>query len=223
MKASISLRLFLLLLFLPSLLLTGQDIGSEIKIRVSTEDAKVRFKASLDSPVVGTVAIGEIFTPEKTEGEWYRISFTNKESGFTISGFINQKDIEVQGEKPEIEKKPEKQSLNPTLHTTPSTTQQESIAPDDYRHNLSGKITYTTTDFKFEYKILDICVHYQEFGALTLRDPLEGAIKKGMQNFEKKIIQLGGDAVIGLRFEFANRTQKDEGRLLIYGTVVKFK
>ena len=67
------------MLVLPSLLLAGQDIGSEIKIRVSAEDAKVRFKASPDSPVVGTVAVGEIFTPEKTEGEWYRISFTNKE------------------------------------------------------------------------------------------------------------------------------------------------
>ncbi len=223
MKASISLRLFLLLLFLPSLLLTGQDIGSEIKIRVSTEDAKVRFKASLDSPVVGTVAIGEIFTPEKTEGEWYRISFTNKESGFTISGFINQENIEVLGEKPKIEKNTDKLSLNPTPRTTPSTILQDSIAPDNYRYNMSGKIVCTTTDFKFEYEIIDICVHYQEFGTLTLRDPLEGAINKGMQNFEKKIIQLGGDAVIGLRFEFANRTQKDEGRLLIYGTAIKFK
>jgi len=203
--------------------MAGQGINSETKIKVSVDEAKVRFKASPDSPVVGTVIKGEVFTTEKTEGKWYRISFMDKSSGFEVSGFINQEDIEVQGEKPKTEEKTDKPSLNPTLHTTPSPILQESIAPDDYRYNMSGKIIYTTTDFRFEYKIIDICVHYQEFGTLTLKDPLEGAISKGMQSFEKKVIQSGGDAVVGLRFEFANRTQKDEGRLLIYGTVVKFK
>ena len=223
MKKSIHVVLLILILVLPSFLFSGGGIDSENKILVRADEAKVRFKASPDSLVVGIVIKGDIFIPEKTEGEWYRISFLNKESGFSVSGYINKKDIEVQGEKPEIEENLDKLSLNPTLKTTSGPILQESIAPDNYKYSVSGKITYTTTDLKFEYEIIDICVHYQEFGTMTLLDPLENAINKGVKNFEKKVIQLGGDAVVGFRFEFANRTQKDEGRLLIYGTVIKFK
>ena len=44
-----------------------------------------------------------------------------------------------------------------------------------------------------------------------------------MKEFEEKVIHIGGDAVVGLNYQFVNLREKDEGRLLIYGTVVKFK
>jgi hypothetical protein len=85
------------------------------------------------------------------------------------------------------------------------------------------KIIYTTTDLKIDYEVVGILSHYQEFASFGLKDPLLGAIKKGTEEFEKKAAEAGADAVVGIRYEFANRTEKDEGRLLIYGTMVKFK
>jgi hypothetical protein len=85
------------------------------------------------------------------------------------------------------------------------------------------KIIYTTADLKIDYEVVGILSHYQEFASFGLKDPLLGAIKKGTEEFEKKSAEAGADAVVGIRYEFANRTEKDEGRLLIYGTVVKFK
>ena len=84
-------------------------------------------------------------------------------------------------------------------------------------------IIYTTTDLRCEYEIIGVVTHYQQFGRFGFKDPLEGALKKGMEKFEESVKEAGGDAVVGLRYNFANRTQKDEGRLLIYGTVVKLK
>ena len=85
------------------------------------------------------------------------------------------------------------------------------------------QIICTTADLNLEYEIIGVITHYQEFAAFGFKDPLVGALNKGMEKFQENVIQAGGDAVVGLRYNFANRTQKDEGRLLIYGTAVKIK
>lgn len=84
-------------------------------------------------------------------------------------------------------------------------------------------IILTTADLKQDYEIIAVITHYQQFAKLSMKDPLLGALKKGMEDFEKKVIDAGADAVVGLRFHFENPSQGEEGRLLIYGTAVKLK
>jgi len=208
----------LILLIFSLLILTGVGYESIMKIKVKAESAKVRFEASMNSGVVANVGKGEIFTIDIKEGEWYKISFLDKKTGFNLTGFIHQNEVELL-EKKSVTSKATEDSLS----SVPKEIVTGKRAPDNLRFSISKKITYTTTDFKYEYEIIGICTHYQEFASLSLRDPLVGALKKGMKEFEKKVIKMRGDAVVGLRYNFANRTQKDEGRLLIYGTVVKFK
>jgi hypothetical protein len=93
------------------------------------------------------------------------------------------------------------------------------IATQDAKPN----IIYTTADLKSDYDIIGVITHYQEFAKLSMKDPLLGALKKGMEGFEKKVIEAGANAVVGLRYQFTNPTKEEEGRLLIYGTAVKTK
>lgn len=214
MTSLISKRQFtcLFLTIISLLIFTGINSGSNLKVKVKVDEAKIRFDASLESEVVHTVKIGSILKAEEKVGEWYQVTITPQEYGFAISGYIHESEIEIIKEKIE----------NYTIREANLIVGGKK-APESYRYSVSGKLIYTTADIDYEYEILGIVTHYQEFGVLTLRDPLEGAIKSGMGQFEKKAIKMGGDAVVGLRYNFANRTQKDEGRLLIYGTVVRFK
>jgi len=227
MKIKILLKdsvIFISLLFIFSIFLVGMSYISDLKIRVKVDNAKIRFKPSFESSVVTTVSKGEILEIDKREGEWYRVTLPSDESGFALSGYIHQSEGDVLGEKPiqeEVVKESPKRIITEDI-SMPVVI--ERTAPREFRYSVSGKIIYTTADLKYEYEIIGVATHYQELGvSLTFRDPLEGAIKEGMKRFEKKVIEMGGDAVVGLRYNFANRTVKDEGRLLIYGTVVKFK
>jgi len=224
MKIKISLKcsvIFLSLLFIFLIFLAAASYGSNQTIRVKVDNAKIRFKPLFDSSVVTTVSKGDILEIVKKEEEWYQVTLHSDESGFTLSGYIHQSEVDILGERPiqeEVEKEPTK------INDISKSEVIEQTAPPELRYSVSGKIIYTTADLKYEYEIIGLATHYQELSvSLSLRDPLEGAIKEGMKRFEKKVIEMGGDAVVGLRYNFANRTVKDEGRLLIYGTVVKFK
>ena len=224
MKIKISLKcsvIFLSLLFIFLIFLAAASYGSNQTIRVKVDNAKIRFKPLFDSSVVTTVSKGDILEIVKKEGEWYQVTLHSDESGFTLSGYIHQSEVDILGERPiqeEVEKEPTK------IIDISKSEVIEQTAPPELRYSVSGKIIYTTADLKYEYEIIGLATHYQELSvSLSFRDPLEGAIKEGMKRFEKKVIEMGGDAVVGLRYNFANRTVKDEGRLLIYGTVVKFK
>jgi len=85
------------------------------------------------------------------------------------------------------------------------------------------KIICTTENLKTDYEILGIITQEQDYATFKIKDPLSGAIKKGMEEFEKKAVAAGADAVVGIRYSFSNRTESDQGRVLIYGTAVKFK
>jgi hypothetical protein len=81
----------------------------------------------------------------------------------------------------------------------------------------------TTADLKQDYEVIGVLTHYQELEFGWSGDPLEGAIREGSEKFQEKALEAGATAVIGVRFEFENRNDKDEGRLLIYGTGVRLR
>ena len=64
---------------------------------------------------------------------------------------------------------------------------------------------------------------YQQFQDFSLKgDPLQNAVVEGLKKMRVVAERHDADAVIGTRIEFANRTSKDEGRVLVYGTLVRF-
>jgi uncharacterized protein YbjQ (UPF0145 family) len=208
-------------------------LEAELKIKAKNDRSKIYYSASAQSAEIKVVEKGVVLESEKKEGEWYQVSFQDK-SGFTISGYIHQNDIEFIDDKSisspikaQAQVSDSQADAKPSV-SIPTESPDKSqvlaqVAPDSLRYRATGKVLMTTSDIHYEYDIVGLLTHYQEFGTFTLRDPLEGAIKKGTEEFEKKAAKMGGDAVIGLRYEFANRTEKDEGRLLIYGTVIKFR
>lgn len=200
-----------LMLFLFSQTLVAS--ASEVNIRVTVQEAKIRFDASSESDVVSAAKNGEILAAEEKLGEWYKVTYTSKESGFTLTGYVHESEIQILGQDPAVQSAPQ------------ADIQPESVmlAPSSFRQNESGSVICSTLDFRYEYEIIGVIFHYQEFGALTLRDPLLSAVNTGLKKFKEKAAKMGGDAVIGLRFLFSNRTQKDEGRVLVYGTVIRFR
>jgi len=208
-------------------IIIGNSYSSTIKIVVKTDNAKIRFKASVESSVVATVEKDQILNSKRKEGNWYSVTLENYKSGFDVSGYIHENDVEPLREQSATEisevKTSKKSIPSNTGESITESISMKRTAPSYLKYSESGKITYTTTDLVYHYEIVGVVACYQEFGSLTIKDPLERAIEKGMKKFEKRVIERGGDAVVGLRFNFASRTSKDEGRLLIYGTVVKFR
>jgi len=208
-------------------ILIGYSYSSAIKIVVKVDNAKIRFESSFESSVVATVEKDTILKSDKKEGEWYSVTLEKYKSGFNVSGYIHENDVELFREVSALEtsniETPNKTDKSNISREISEPEKIKSTAPSYLKYSESGKITYTTTDLVYPYEIVGIVACYQEFGTLTIKDPLERAIEKGMKKFEKRVIDKGGDAVVGLRFNFASRTSKDEGRLLIYGTVVKFR
>jgi hypothetical protein len=87
-----------------------------------------------------------------------------------------------------------------------------------------ANLIVTTADLHQEYEIVGVIVIYQEASAFSFKgDPVENAIKKGQETLFDKAKAMKADAVVGYRIEFASRTQKDEGRVLVYGTAVRLK
>lgn len=88
----------------------------------------------------------------------------------------------------------------------------------------AGLLTSTTEDIGQPYKVIDgACVYSQASGFSFKGDPIEGAIAKAFEKMEVIAKKAGADALVGFDIDFANRTQKDEGRVVLCGTLVKFK
>ena len=203
--------LFVLLFFFFSQ--TFASLTSGVNVRIIVDEAKIRLEPSTESEVISSAKKEEVLEAEEKFGEWYKVTYTSGESGFTLSGYIHESEIQI------LEQHPVTQSA-PSAYIQPNGGQ---MAPSYLRQKETGTVICSTLDFKYEHEIIGELVHYQEFGVLTLKDALESAINKGLKKFKEKAVEMGGDAVIGLRFLFANRTQKDEGRVLVYGTVIRFK
>lgn len=54
-----------------------------------------------------------------------------------------------------------------------------------------------------------------------LQDPLVVSVDRALTSIEEQAVMLGGNAVIGLTITFENRTEVDEGRVMVYGMVVR--
>lgn len=67
-----------------------------------------------------------------------------------------------------------------------------------------------------------LCVYQEAKGFSFKTDPIEGAIQGAFTQMEARAAELGADALVGFDIDFANRTQKDEGRVVLCGTLVKF-
>lgn len=82
---------------------------------------------------------------------------------------------------------------------------------------------YTIENIGRPYTPLEgLCVYQEAKGFSFKVDPIEGAIKGAFAQMEARATEIGADALIGFDVDFANRTQKDEGRVVLCGTLVKY-
>ncbi len=85
------------------------------------------------------------------------------------------------------------------------------------------KIIYTTLDVKQDYEIISVIAALQDIGGTVMGDPVAKAYKSAWEKFEAASKTFGADAVVGVRIELQNTSSAVVGRLMIYGTAVKFK
>jgi hypothetical protein len=78
---------------------------SEWKLRVAIENAALRQKPDLASPIVATVAKGTILNSNEVEGAWFRVSIARGKEGAAVVGYIASNEVEILEEK--IKRPPE--------------------------------------------------------------------------------------------------------------------
>jgi hypothetical protein len=84
------------------------------------------------------------------------------------------------------------------------------------------KVIYTTLDVKQDYEIISIIAAPVDISP-GFGNPITKAYKSAWELFEANSKSSGADAVVGVRIELQNINSTVVGRLLIYGTAVKFK
>jgi uncharacterized protein YbjQ (UPF0145 family) len=86
------------------------------------------------------------------------------------------------------------------------------------------KIVYTTLDVKQNYEIIQIIAATEDIiGASGLRyTAVEKAYNATWEKLMKTAETVGADAVVGVRVEMENMNSEFVGRILIYGTAVKY-
>ena len=87
----------------------------------------------------------------------------------------------------------------------------------------SKSIIYTTLDVKQDYEIISIIAAPVDIVGTIMGDPVAKAYKSAWEKFEAFSKSIGADAVVGVRIEIQNMNANIVGRLMIYGTAVKFK
>ena len=83
-------------------------------------------------------------------------------------------------------------------------------------------ITYTTLDVKQNYEIVRVIAGYTQIETAMMRDPFDVAQQNAWAKLAEQAEGAEADAVVGIRMEFENITQNTVGRLIIYGTAVKY-
>jgi hypothetical protein len=78
---------------------------SQWKLRVAIENAALRQKPDLASPVVATVLKGTVLNSDMAEGAWFRVAITPGKEGVTVIGYIASNEVEILEEK--IKRPPE--------------------------------------------------------------------------------------------------------------------
>lgn len=83
-------------------------------------------------------------------------------------------------------------------------------------------IIYTTLDVKQEYEIVEIIAATYDVTSTFSGSPILKAYTNAWDQFKKNAETIGADAVVGVRIELENMNGQIVGRVLIYGTAVKF-
>ena len=84
------------------------------------------------------------------------------------------------------------------------------------------KIIYTTLDIKQNYEIITIIAAPVDITSTISGSPVVKAYKTAWEQINQTAEAIKADAVIGVRIELENMNGQIVGRLLIYGTAVKF-
>ncbi|MGQ9673728.1 MAG: outer membrane beta-barrel protein [Candidatus Aminicenantales bacterium] len=135
-----ALVLFISMLFLQPSLLQG---SADLKVQVTVRTANIRFKPSLDSPVIGKATNGQVFKVIRKIDDWYSIELPPDREGRVLSGFIHQSVVrEVREETPRpgpsIQPQPEKKEK------AAPTQKQEQEAPAQPPPRLSREEVAST-------------------------------------------------------------------------------
>ena len=69
------------------------------KLRVAVENAAIRLKPDLASPVAATVPKGTILNSDEVQGAWFRVTVTSGKEGASITGYIATNEVEILEEK----------------------------------------------------------------------------------------------------------------------------
>jgi hypothetical protein len=72
---------------------------SQLKIKISVEEANVRLEPASESPIVLTLAKGAVLDSYEKTGEWFRVVIGPDEKGFSLIGYLHSSDVEVIEEK----------------------------------------------------------------------------------------------------------------------------
>jgi hypothetical protein len=180
------------------------------KVRVKVEETVIRFDPSTGSSVVANTKRGDILDVVGTEGGWYSVTFTPADSGFLLSGYVMASDVEI------------------VVDQLPASSDQfrqasgGNAAPDSFKFAFSKKVVYTTANFKYDYDIVGIVSHVQNVPSEG-RDPVNAGIRNGMGELEINVIEMEGDAVVGLNYDVFRDPADNRLKVLIYGTVIQFK
>lgn len=95
-------------------------------------------------------------------------------------------------------------------------------APAAAQH--TGFLTATVADVGRPYDVIDSVCVYQEFPRFSLRgDPLQNALAGAFQQVQERARAAQADALVGFDVDFTSPAQGEEGRLLLCGTLVKFR
>lgn len=82
----------------------------------------------------------------------------------------------------------------------------------------------TTEGINRPYEVIDGACVYSEAEVFSLSgDPIENAVHKAFEKMDAYGKKTGADALVEYDIDFANRTERDEGRVMLCGTLVKFK
>ena len=104
--------------------------GAKLKIRITANMANVRFKPALDSSVIGTAKMGQVFDVVQKTGDWYQVNLPPDEKGIVLSGYINKIVVEeMSGDEAVTKKEEPKPEAKPAAPPKPKVTPPVSRPP----------------------------------------------------------------------------------------------
>jgi uncharacterized protein YgiM (DUF1202 family) len=89
--------------------------AANLKVVVKVNAANVRLKPALDSQVIGTAQMGQIFEVQKKTAGWYLVQLPPDPNGSVLSGYLHSSVVKELEEPAEVQKPGAAQKENPSL------------------------------------------------------------------------------------------------------------